>query len=127
MNRKLYLTLRTLFGLFMIFSGVTGLMAGPNAVNVPEPMAPAFQQLWSMGLMQLIKIAEIIGGLMLTIGFLPALGAIITGTILIGATVFNARVAPMYVITPLILSLLNIAIGYAQWEHYKQLFRKVKK
>jgi len=124
-NRTLLITLRTLLGLFLLFSGVTGIMSGMSGMQgVPEPMIAPSQQLWDMGIFQMIKVTEIVAGLMLVTGFLPALAAIFIAPLAVGIIVFNSRMAPAYLPTGLIVLVLEIYLGYAYWPKYKQLFQR---
>lgn len=123
-HRYAVITIRTLFGLFIIFSGVSGLMASQSMEGIPEPMIQTMQVLKSTGLLYMIKITETIAGLMLITGFLPALAAIFLAPIAIGIIVVNANVAPNYIISGVIVSLLDIYLGYAYWDKYKALFER---
>ena len=67
---------------------------------------------------------EIVAGLMLVTGFLPALAAIFLAPICIGVIIFNARVSPAYLPTGFIISAFNAFIGYAYWDKYKALFAR---
>ena len=118
------ITVCVLLGLFMVFSGVSGLISGPNPQGVPENMIETTKVLWSTGIFQMIKITEIIAGLMLFIGFLPALAAIFLAPISVGIIVFNAMLAPSFVFIGIIIVLLNGYLGYSYWDKYKQLFEK---
>ena len=121
-NRYLLITIRTLLGLFFIFSGVAGLIAGKSMQGVPEPMVTISQSLWASGIFQMIKVTEIVAGLMLLSGFLPALAAIFLSPICVGIIVFNAMLAPSYLITCFIVTALVAYLGYAYWDKYKALF-----
>ena len=121
-NRKLVITIRTILGLFFIFSGVSGLMAGQAMHGVPAPMVPAMQSLWSMGLFQMIKTTELVAGLMLITGFLPALALLFLAPICVGVLVFNSVVAPQYLASGIVASALTAYLGYAYWDKYKALF-----
>ena len=123
-NRYLLITIRTLLGLLFLFSGVTGLLAGPSAQGVPPPMVPATQSLWSMGIFQMIKCTEIVAGLMFISGFLPALATIFIAPLAVGIIVFNARVAPAYLPTGIVVCLLTAYLGYAYWDKYRALFTR---
>lgn len=124
-NRKLVTSIRVIFGLFLLFSGISGISAGLHGMQgVPEAMIPASQALWNMGLFQMIKITEIVVGLMFISGFLPALAAIIEAPIAVGIIVFNARMAPAFVPTGIIVALLTAYLGYAYWDKYQALFRR---
>ena len=123
-NKYLVNTIRILFGLFMLFSGVSGLMMGRDSPSIPEPMVVTTQVYWDTGIFHMIKVTEIVAGVMLVIGFLPALAAIFLAPIAIGVVVFNAMVAPAYVITGVIVCLLDIYLGYVYWDKYKALFAR---
>ncbi len=121
---RLVITLRVLFGLFILMSGVTGMMAGAEMNGVPAPIIPASQDLYALGIFQMIKITEIVAGLMLVTGFLPALAAIFIAPIAVGILVFNGNVAPAYVITGLVVCAFEAYFGYAYWDKYKALFQR---
>lgn len=123
-NRKLVITIRTILGLIFLMSGVTGLLGGPSAEGIPPPMMAATQALWSMGIFQMIKVTEIVAGLMLVAGFLPALAVIIVTPICVGVIIFNGSVAPAYLISGIIVSVLNAYLAYAYWDKYKALFER---
>lgn len=124
-NKKAVITVRIILGLFLVFSGVSGLMAGTSAMQgVPEPMIRASQNLWEVGLFQMIKVTEILAGLMLVTGFLPALAAIFVAPIAVGVIVFNSQIAPAFVPSGIILGLLTAYLGYAYWDKYAPLFKR---
>ncbi len=124
-NRKLVITVRIVLGLVFVFSGVTGFMSGFNGMQgIPAPMAHIMEHLWTSGIFQLIKSTEIVAGLMLVIGFLPALAAIFLAPVCIGALIFNAALAPAYIALPLAVTILNAFLGYAYWDKYRALFAR---
>ncbi len=125
-NRKLVATVRILLGFFILFSGISGLAAGPEMKNVPAPMVPTMMQLWDMGIFQLIKTTEVVVGLMLIVGFLPALALLFLAPICIGVIVYNGTVAPQYVVTGVIVSVLTAYLGYAYWDKYRAIFADKK-
>jgi len=122
-NKYLVMTIRILFGLFMVFSGVSGLLAGPDAAGIPEPMMEVTQSFWSSGIFQMIKVTETIAGLMLVLNFLPALAAIFLAPISLGVVIFNARLAPAFLPMGIILVLLTAYLGYVYWDKYKALLK----
>ncbi len=125
-NRKLVVSIRILLGLFIFFSGVSGLMAGPEMKNIPAPMVPTMAQLWDMGIFQLIKTTEIVVGIMLILGFLPALALLFFAPICVGVIVYNGTVAPLYVVTGVIVGILTAYLGYAYWDKYRAIFADKK-
>ena len=108
----------------MIFSGVSGLLAGVDAKGIPEPMVPIIKSFWDTGIFQMIKVTEIVAGLMLLFNFLPALAAIFTAPIAIGVIVFNASLSPEFLPIGIVFAGLNTYFGYVYWDKYKALFRK---
>ncbi len=123
-NRKLVIAVRVLLGLFMIFSGVGGLMAGNSMQGVPEAMIPTMRVFWNTGIFQMIKVTEIVAGLMLVIGLFPQLATIFLAPICIGIIVFNARISPANLPMGAIVTILTIFLGYAYWDKYKSLFER---
>jgi putative oxidoreductase len=121
-NRKLVISVRTIFGLFMVFSGVSGIFAGSSMQGIPEPMIPMMKILWATGIFQMIKVTEIVGGAMLVFGFLPALGAIFLAPIAVGIIIVNARTNPAFLPMGIIVALFNAYMGYAYWDKFKALF-----
>lgn len=99
-------------------------MAGSSMQGIPEPMIPIMQMLAKTGLFYMIKVTEVIAGLMFVTGFLPWLAAIFLAPVCIGIIIFNSQVAPDYVITGVIVSLFNAYFGYAYWDKYKALFKR---
>ena len=126
-NKYLLATLRILFGAFMLFSGISGLVMGPDAAGVPEALVPINHALWDSGIFQMIKVTEAAGGLMLVFNLLPALAAIFLAPIAVGVVIFNARLAPAFLPFGLILVVFETYLGYAYWDQYKYLFRKQAK
>lgn len=125
-NRKLVVTVRILLGLFILFSGISGFMAGAEMKNIPAPMVPTMSQLWNMGIFQMIKTTEIVVGIMLILGFLPALALLFMAPICIGVIVFNSSVAPQYLVSGMVVSILTAYLGYVYWDKYKAIFEDKK-
>lgn len=123
-NRGLIITVRTLLGIVFVFSGVGGLLTGSDVSNIPEPMASITTALWTAGFFQMIKITELLAGLMLLVGFLPALAAIILAPVGIGIIVVNTMLMPSFLIVAVIISLLLAYLGYAYWDKYRALFER---
>jgi putative oxidoreductase len=125
-NKKLVLTVRILLGLMFVFSGVSGMAAGLTGMEgkIPAPMLTTQMQLWDMGIFQMIKVTEIVAGLMLIFGFLPALALLFLSPICVGVLVYNSTVAPQFLVTGVIVSLATAFLGYAYWEKFKGLFER---
>jgi len=124
-NKKLLTTIRVIFGVLMIFSGVSGFLSMNQSMEgMPAPMISATKVLVDTGLFHMIKITEIVAGVMLVAGFLPALAAIFIAPIAVGIVVFNLNLAPMYAISGLVVCAFNAYLGYAYWDAYKSLFKR---
>lgn len=124
-NKYLIITVRTLLGLLFIFSGVTGFMAGLSGMEgVPEANKAQSQALWDMGIFQMIKVTELVAGVMLLFGLFPALAVLFLAPVAVGIIVFNAMVSPAYLITGIIVGLLLAYLGYAYWDRYSAIFRR---
>jgi uncharacterized membrane protein YphA (DoxX/SURF4 family) len=123
-NPKLVITLRTILGLFFIMSGVGGLTSGHAMTGVPAPMVPYSQSLWEMGIFQMIKVTEIVAGLMFVTGFLPALAAIFVAPVCVGIIVFDLHIDASYLSAGIFVTVLNAYMGYAYWDKYKALFER---
>jgi len=89
-NKYVVITVRMVFGLFMLFSGVAGLLGGSSPKGIEEPMLGVVQVLWKTGLFQMIKVTETVAGLMLVLGLYPALAAIFLAPVAVGIVIFNA-------------------------------------
>jgi hypothetical protein len=125
-NRKLVITARTILGLFIIFSGVGGLMmlASGDMSSVPPHMVAINDALIQSGIFQYVKVTEIIAGLLLVTGFLPALGALALVPVMGGVIIINALLTPEFLIFGIIVSLFVAYLGYAYWDKYKALFQR---
>ncbi len=122
-NKYFVITLRILFGLFLVFSGVAGFLFRNSTEGIPAPMLAATQSLWDMGLFQMIKVTEILAGLMLATGFFPALALLFVAPISVGIVVFNAFLAPAYILSGIIMCVVTAYFGYIYWDHYKAIFK----
>ncbi len=125
-NKYLLTTVRVLAGLFFIMSGVGGLMfiVSGSSEGVPPNLIPVMQALTDSGIMHMIKVTEIIAGLMLVVGVLPALAAIFVAPICVGAIIVHLCTSPDSVGAAIVLTVANIYFGYAYWDKYKQLFSR---
>lgn len=124
-NRYLVITVRVLLGLMFLFSGVTGILAASNGMQgVPEVMVISQWQLWDMGIFQLIKITEIVAGIMLITGFLPALALLFISPICVGLFAYDLSVAPGYFAGPIVITVMTAYLGYAYWDKFKAIFQR---
>jgi uncharacterized membrane protein YphA (DoxX/SURF4 family) len=72
---------------------------------------------------------EIIGGLLLLINFRPAFGALILAPICISILIWHSFLESpstllINIFPGVIVSILDIYLGYAYWDKYKRIFEK---
>jgi len=123
-NKYVINTLRILFGLFMVFSGVSGLLMGNSTEGIPENMVLTTQVLRDTGIFQMIKVTELVAGAMLLVGFLPALAVILLAPIAVGIVIVNAMTAPAFLIIGIIVCLFEAYFGFVYWDKYRALFKR---
>jgi uncharacterized membrane protein YphA (DoxX/SURF4 family) len=123
-NKYLLLTLRTLFGLMLLLMGGMGLFMAPPTEGLSEASAAALQGLDSLGIGKFIAVVEIIAGLLIITGFLPALGAVLVAPITVGIIVFHAVREPATIVAGIVFALFNIYLAYAYWDKFKPLFQR---
>ena len=61
-NRYLVIVIRTLLGLIMLASGISGLIMGNSTQGVPEQMVAFTQVFWASGIFQMVKVTEFVAG-----------------------------------------------------------------
>lgn len=123
-NKYLVISLRTLFGLALIAVGVMGFFVEPPADQLTEKGAAAIAGLEALGIAKFILIVEILAGLMLVTGFLPALGAILAAPIVVGIVMYHIVQEPSSIVPGLVFAVLNAYLGYAYWDKYKAIFKR---
>jgi len=121
-HKYLVVTVRTLFGLSLLTSGLLPLLMDVPTEG-PQNVLDATNTLMATGLFHLIKIGEAVAGVMIVTGLLPALGAVITAPIGIGIIVFSAALG-QNVIAGVAFALMNLYLGYAYWDQYRHLFAR---
>jgi len=123
-HRYLVIAIRTLLGLVMLLSGIFGLVGGEAPQGAPAQLAPTMHVFWASGIMQMIKVTEVVAGLMLVLGFLPWLAAIFLAPDVVGIVIFNARMYPAALPIGIAVFALTVYLGYAYWDKYRALFSR---
>ena len=95
-NRYLVIAIRTLLGLIMLASGISGLLMGNSTQGVPEQMVAFTQVFWASGIFQMVKVTEIAAGFMLVFGIFPALATLFLAPDVVGIVIVNARLMPSF-------------------------------
>jgi len=121
-NRYLVVTIRTLLGLIMLASGISGLVMGNSPQGVPEQMVAFMQMFWASGIFQMVKVTEIVAGFMLVSGIFPALATLFLAPDVVGIVIVNARLIPSFLWIGAIVFVMTAYLGYAYWDKYKSIF-----
>lgn len=125
-NKYLVIVIRVLLGLIFLGSGVSGIMMAMSSSmqGVPPNLVVVMQSLLASGIFGIIKMTEVVAGLMLITGFLPALAAIFVAPICVGVVVIDALLSPNFLFLGIIISLFDAYLGYAYWDKYRALFTR---
>jgi hypothetical protein len=123
-NRKLVLTVRILLGLTMFLSGISGLLMGNSTQGVPPQMVAFTQVFWASGIFQMVKVTEIVAGLMLVFGIFPALATLFLAPDVVGIVIVNARLLPSFLWIGAIVFVMTAYLGYAYWPKYAAIFTR---
>lgn len=122
MNPKLFLVLRIIFAVYLIFFGMDHFF---NYIPFPE-MAPEaneyFQNLLSTNAMQLVGIVEVVAGIAFLVNRFGALMALILMSVSINAVLFHLYLDPPKIYGALVLLILNIIFLYQYRAKYTALF-----
>ena len=123
-NRYLVVVIRILLGLIMLASGISGLLMGNSAQGVPAKMVAFTQVFWASGIFQMVKVTEIVAGLMLLVGVLPALATLFLAPDVVGIVIVNARLIPSFLWIGAIVFVMTAYLGYAYWDKYRSIFTR---
>src|SRR5271169_3874157 len=123
-NRYLIIVVRTLLGLVMLASGISGLLMGNSAKGVPPQMVTFTRVFWASGIFQMVKVTEIIAGFMLLFGIFPALATLFLAPDVVGIVIVNARLMPSFLWIGAVVLVLTAYLGYAYWDKYKVIFSR---
>lgn len=123
-NRYLVVAVRTLLGLIMLASGISGLLMGNSTKGVPAQMVSFTQVFWASGIFQMVKVTEIVAGFMLLVWILPALATLFLAPDVVGIVVVNSRLMPSFLWIGAIVFVLTAYLGYAYWDKYKPIFNR---
>ena len=125
MNPKLFLALRIIFSIFLIFFGLDHFF---NYIPFPE-MAPEaneyFANLLSTYAMHLVGIVEILAGLAFLFNKFGAMMALILMSVSINAVLFHLSLDPEKIYGALILLILNLIFIYHYRKNYTALLEPV--
>ena len=123
-NKYLVITIQSLFGLALIALGIMGLFLNMPTDGFSPAMAAAIQGLNDLGIAKLIAAIELIAGLIIITGFLPAFGALLFAPITVGILTVHIVKEPSTILPGIIVALMNAYLGYAYWDKYKAVFSR---
>jgi len=123
-HRYLVIAVRTLLGLVMLLSGIFGLVGGPTPQGAPAQLAPMMHAFWDSGIMPMVKVTELVAGLMLVLGFLPWLATLFLAPDVVGIVIVNSRLYPAALPIGIAVFVLTAYLGYAYWPKYQGLFSR---
>ncbi len=127
MKSKILFVVSLLFGLMMVNSGINKFL---NYMPMPEVPKAAGELMYgfiqSGWLFALIAIAEIIGGVLISIPKFRALGAIIIFPVIVGIVLFNVVLAPAGIIMSVVLFAINVWIIIENRNKYLHLIIDTK-
>ena len=123
-NHYLVISIRTLLGLVMLASGISGLLMGNSTQGVPPQMVAFTQVFWASGIFQMVKITEIAAGFMLLFGIFPALATLFLAPDVVGIVIVNGRLMPSFLWLGAIVFVMTAYLGYPYWHKYEQIFSR---
>src|SRR5258708_38385310 len=112
-NRYLVIDIRILLGLIMLASGISGLVMGNSTQGVPPKMVAFTQVFWASGIFQMVKVTEIVAGLLLLVGIFPALATLFLAPDVVGIVIVNARLMPSFFWLGAVVFVLPPSLWYA--------------
>ena len=123
-NRYLIIAVRILLGLIMLASGISGLLMGNSAKGVPAQMVTFTQVFWASGILQMVKVTEIVAGFMLLFSIFQPLATLFLAPDVVGIVVVNSRLMPSFLWIGVAVFVLTAYLGYAYWDKYKLIFSR---
>ena len=123
-NKYLVITVRSLFGLALTLLGVMGLFMAPPTEGMTPAMAAALEGMNALGIVKLLAGVELIAGLFILTGFLPAFGTVLFTPITVGILAVHIAKEPSTIVPGIVFALMNAYLGYVYWNQYKPMFLK---
>ncbi len=121
MNSKVFMIIRILLGLFVLFFGLNKFFHFMDMGPMSEAAGAYFGALASVKLITLVAIVEIVAGLALIFNKFGALLALILMSVSVNAVLFHATLEPGSIMGALMLLILNIIVLYGYKDKYKDL------
>lgn len=123
MNSKVFMVLRIVFGLFLLFFGLNKFFHFMELGPMSEAAGNYFGALMSTKTITLVAIVEILAGLSLLLNKYGALMMLILMSVSVNAVMFHAFLAPepQAIAGSILLIVLNIAVLFGYKDKYAAL------
>jgi len=121
MNSKVFLVLRIVFGLALLFFGSNKLLQFMDPPPPPDAAMGYWTALMATKTMTLVAIVEVLSGLSLLINKYGALMMLVLMSVSVNAVLYHASLAQDGLVMGGALLLLNIVMLYAYKDKYKDL------
>ena len=121
MNSKVFMVVRILLGLFVLFFGLNKFFHFMDMGDMSAEAGAYFGALNSAKVITLVALVEILAGLALIFNKYGALMSLILMSISVNAVLFHATLEPGSIAGALILLVLNIVALYGYKDSYKSL------
>lgn len=121
MNSKVFMIIRILLGLFVLFFGLNKFFHFMNMGEMSAEAGAYFGALSSVKLIPIIAIIEIAAGLAFIFNKFGALLALILMSVSVNAVLFHVTLEPESIMGALILLVLNLIVLYGYKDKYTAL------
>lgn len=116
---------RYLLGVLYFVFGINGFL---QFIPLPPPSLEGgafLGALFATGYMfPMIKVTEIVGGLLLLTGFAFPFALIILAPITLNIFVYHLMLDPSGMLLPIVIAVLHLTLGYIHFNRFKSLFQK---
>ncbi len=123
MNSKLFLVLRILFGLFLLFFGLNKFFDFVIFIPETQDAVNYLEALEVTKTMHIVAIIEIIAGIALLLNKFGALLMVILMSISINAVLYHTTLEPSTITGSIILIVFNVLMLYGYKDQYKDLLK----
>ncbi len=123
MNSKVFMIIRYILALGLLFFGTNKLFHFMTPPPAPEEAMGYWQALTASNTMMLVGIVEAVAGLSLLINKYAALMMVILMSVSINAVMYHAAFDPDSIIMAIVLLVFNIIMLVAYKDKYKELLK----
>jgi len=123
MNSKVFLVLRTVFGLFLLVFGFNKFFHYMEFGKMSEAAMNYFSALMSTKTLTIVALVEILSGVSLLVNKFGALMMIVLLIISVNAILFHAFLEPGSITGALILLFLNVVMLFAYKKRYRDILK----